>query len=81
MRTVVLLKKVILKPPPLKAAAMPCIPSKKTALAFGKTFPNNYKRDENVVRTLKPYMVTEIIAPTAIAHPVLSARVKEATEK
>lgn len=53
---------------------------KKTELSFNKTFNNNYKREESIVQALRPYMVSDIVNPTNVTHPVYLQRARDARE-
>jgi len=54
--------------------------TRKTELLFGKTYPNNYKRDEIAVQVLRPYLVSDIVNPANQSHPRYLDRTKEARE-
>ena len=64
-----------------RGKAMDTVITRKTELSFGKTFPNNYKRDEEAVQALKPYFVTEIVKPGNLSNAHYMNRKKEAKEK
>lgn len=61
--------------------ALDTVITKKTELAFNKTFPNNYKRDESVVQALRPYLVSEVLDPRNHSDQLYLDHVKDAREK
>ena len=63
-----------------RSNAMDTVIRRKTELSFGKTFPNNYKRDEATVQALRPYFVTEIVNPGNLSNVHYTNRQKEAKE-
>lgn len=61
--------------------ALDTVITRKTELSFNKRFPNNYKRKESVVQTLRPYLVSEIVDPRNHSNPIYSNHLKNAREK
>lgn len=64
-----------------RGSALDTVITKEVELSFNKTFPNNYKRDESVVRVLRPYLVSDIVDPTNRSHPLYLEQVRDAREK
>lgn len=64
-----------------RGSALDTVITKKTELAFNKSFPNNYKRDESVVQALRPYLVSEILDPRNHSDRLYLDHVKDAREK
>jgi len=61
--------------------ALDTVIRRKTDLSFNKTFPSNYKRDESVVETLRPYLVSDIVDPGDQWHPFYLGHLREARQR
>lgn len=61
--------------------AIDTIIKKKIELSFNKFFPNNYKRDDSVLQSLRPYFVSQIVDPTNLSHHLYLDRVEVAQKK